>query len=441
MRNGTLLRGILGLAAALTLSTAGVITFASEASAATPTVTVTPNTGLQSTGSTVVTVSGSGYAASSAGAILECNDTTPQPTVSLLGNPVPVSCGPNPLASGATNLQPTSASGTMGPVSFTVTTGTIGPVVTGTDSTGGDAATDAAKFPCPPTAAQQAAGFSCLVAYGDAMGNQGTATLSFAGPCQAPPGARGYDMAAADGGVFNFGTLPFCGSAGGIKLNKPVVGMALTHNGGGYWLAASDGGVFNYGNAGFFGSAGGIKLNQPVVGMAATSDGGGYWLVASDGGVFNYGDAAFHGSAGALKLNKPIVGIAATPDNGGYWLVASDGGIFSYGDAAFHGSAGATPLAKPIVGIAAADAGGYWLVASDGGVFNYGDAKFFGSAGGSKLSNPIAAIVPSSDAGGYLLIGNNGGVVTYGDAQAFGSLGLVTLNQPIVGAGAPGAAA
>ena len=37
--------------------------------------------------------------------------------------------------------------------------------------------------------------------------------------------------------------------------------------GSGYWQVASDGGVFNYGSAGFYGSAGSMKLNQPVVGM------------------------------------------------------------------------------------------------------------------------------------------------------------------------------
>jgi Protein of unknown function (DUF4038) len=81
--------------------------------------------------------------------------------------------------------------------------------------------------------------------------------------------------------------------------------------GAGYWLVASDGGIFNYGDAGFSGSAGGIKLNAPVVGMAATPDGKGYWLVASDGGIFNYGDAGFSGSAGGIKLNAPVVGMAA----------------------------------------------------------------------------------------------------------------------------------
>ena len=69
----------------------------------------------------------------------------------------------------------------------------------------------------------------------------------------------------------------------------------------GYSLVASDGGIFSFGDAAFYGSAGGLKLNQPIVGMAATPDGGGYWLVASDGGIFSFGDAAFYGSAGGLQ--------------------------------------------------------------------------------------------------------------------------------------------
>jgi hypothetical protein len=82
--------------------------------------------------------------------------------------------------------------------------------------------------------------------------------------------------------------------------------------GGGYWMVASDGGIFDFGAAGFFGSAGGIQLNRPVVGMSPTPDGGGYWLVASDGGIFSYGDASFLGSAGSLHLNAPIVGMSST---------------------------------------------------------------------------------------------------------------------------------
>ena len=62
------------------------------------------------------------------------------------------------------------------------------------------------------------------------------------------------------------------------------------------WSAA-DGGVFSFCEP-FYGSMGGTRLNRPIVGMAATPDGGGYWLVAADGGIFTFGDARFYGSMG-----------------------------------------------------------------------------------------------------------------------------------------------
>src|SRR6185437_8223502 len=142
-----------------------------------------------------------------------------------------------------------------------------------------------------------------------------------------------------------------------------------------YWEAASDGGIFSFGNAQFFGSMGGKPLNRPVVGLAATPDGGGYWEVASDGGIFAFGDAGFYGSMGGRPLVAPVVSIAPTADGKGYWEVARDGGVFAFGDATFHGSMGGRPLNQPIVGLAAtADGGGYWLVAADGGIFAFGDA-------------------------------------------------------------------
>ena len=82
-----------------------------------------------------------------------------------------------------------------------------------------------------------------------------------------------------------------------------------TNSSGGYFLVATDGGIFNYGDAGFFGSAGSIKLNKPVVGILPTVTGLGYYLVASDGGIFNYGDSSFVGSQGGSPLNSPVVGI------------------------------------------------------------------------------------------------------------------------------------
>ncbi len=233
-----------------------------------------------------------------------------------------------------------------------------------------------------------------------------------------PAGGKGYWIVASDGGVFPFGAAPNNGSAAGVRLTKPVVGMAA-HPGGGYWLVATDGGVFNYG-APFDGSTGAVHLAQPIVGMAA-QPGGGYWLVASDGGIFAF-DAPFYGSTGAIRLNKPVVGMASTPTGKGYWLVASDGGIFTFGDAAFYGSTGAIRLNKPIVGMASTPTGkGYWLVASDGGIFTFGDAAFYGSTGAVHLIKPIVGMASTPTGKGYWLVASDGGIFTFGDAAFYGS--------------------
>jgi hypothetical protein len=258
-----------------------------------------------------------------------------------------------------------------------------------------------------------------------------------------PPPVAAYWLVASDGGIFSFGGAQYYGSTGGIVLNKPIVGMAATHDGGGYWMVASDGGVFSFGDAQFYGSTGNLTLNKPIVGMAVTHDGGGYWLVASDGGVFSFGDAPFYGSTGNLTLNKPIVGMAVTPDGGGYWLVASDGGVFSFGDAQFYGSTGNITLNKPIVGMIAAAAPntGYFLVASDGGIFSFGTAPFYGSLGGIPLKNPIVAAAATPGDTGYWFTDDAGLISPFGQADYYGSAPS-PLNKPIVGmAEAPGTGA
>jgi hypothetical protein len=263
-------------------------------------------------------------------------------------------------------------------------------------------------------------------------GDAGTPAPQLEVPCNAPSGGpNGYLLSASDGGVFNYGNIPFCGSTGAIQLNKPVVGTALTRDGGGYWEVASDGGIFAFGDAPFYGSMGGTALNQPIVGMAATPDGRGYWLVAADGGIFSFGDAQFYGSTGAIHLNQPIVGMAATPDGRGYWLVASDGGIFAFGDAAFHGSMGGQHLNSPVVGMAADPAtGGYWEVAGDGGIFSFG-APFYGSTGNLHLNASIVGMQASGGGSGYRFVASDGGIFCY-DAAFLGSMGGRPLNKPVV---------
>jgi hypothetical protein len=247
------------------------------------------------------------------------------------------------------------------------------------------------------------------------------------------PTVPAYWLVATDGGIFSFGGAGYYGSTGNIVLNKPIVGMAPSHDGLGYWMVASDGGIFSFGDTKFYGSTGSIKLNKPIVGMSPTPDGLGYWLVATDGGIFSFGDAAFFGSTGSIKLNQPVVGMAPTPTGLGYWLVAADGGIFSFGDAHFFGSTGSIKLNKPIINmIGDPNGGGYLLIASDGGTFSFGTAPFYGSLGGIPLKNPIVAAAVTPAVTGYWFVDAVGVVSAFGKATYFGSAPS-PLNKPIVG--------
>jgi SpoIID/LytB domain protein len=247
---------------------------------------------------------------------------------------------------------------------------------------------------------------------------------------QASGGVGGYWLDASDGGVFSFGNAQFYGSMGGVRLNKPVVGMSTTHDSGGYWEVASDGGIFSFGDALFYGSTGSLQLNQPMVGMATTPDGGGYWLVASDGGVFCFGDALFYGSTGSLHLNQPIVSIVPTRDGRGYWLVASDGGVFAFGDAGFVGSLGSSPPPTPIVGVAPTpDNGGYWLLEADGVAHAFGDAPGVGvspaSPGLGSRTSAMTALVADRSGGGFDAVDGTGQVFAYGDAPYFSDVASI----------------
>jgi hypothetical protein len=256
--------------------------------------------------------------------------------------------------------------------------------------------------------------------------SQVVAWMGPAGLPPAPPGvpvAKAYWTVSSSGAVSAYGGATNFGSASGLPLKAPIVGIASTPDGHGYWLVASDGGVFSYGDARFHGSTGAMHLNKPIVGIASAPDGQGYWLVASDGGIFAFGSARFHGSMGGSHLNAPIVAMQSSPA-GGYWMVASDGGIFTFGAARFHGSMGNQHLNDPIAGMAATpDGNGYWLVASDGGVFTFGDAVYRGSllTSSSGSSAPVISITSTPDGGGYWMIDQSGVVSAFGDGLPEGS--------------------
>jgi hypothetical protein len=252
-------------------------------------------------------------------------------------------------------------------------------------------------------------------------------------PCSVPAEANaGYDLVAADGGVFTFGQ-PFCGSAETGQLPPPLVGIAMSPGTGGYWVADAQGGVLNFGGAQLYGSMSGRHINSPIVGIAARPNGLGYWLVAADGGVFAFGDpATYFGSLVSRHLSAPIVGIASTPDGNGYWLVASNGQVFAFGDANLPGTLASKRLNAPIVSITPDVAtGGYWLTAADGGVFNF-NAPFEGSMGDAKLNEHIVGMASTADGDGYWLVGADGGIFAFGDAPFVGSMGSRKLNSPVV---------
>jgi hypothetical protein len=252
-------------------------------------------------------------------------------------------------------------------------------------------------------------------------------------PCSVPAGANaGYDLVAADGGVFTFGQ-PFCGSAETGQLAPPVVGIAMSPGTGGYWVADAEGNVVNFGGAQLYGSMMGRHLNSPIVGIAARPDGLGYWLVAADGGVFAFGNpATYFGSLLSRHLSAPVVGIASTPDGNGYWLVASTGKVFAFGDANLPRTTVPKHLNAPIVALTPDVAtGGYWLTSADGGVFNF-SAPFEGSTASMKLNEHIVGMASTADGDGYWLVAKDGGVFAFGNAPFVGSMGSRKLNTPVV---------
>jgi hypothetical protein len=90
-------------------------------------------------------------------------------------SPIPVSC-----SAPAEAQAKVSKAGNIGYTGTQIVTGTVGPPQAGADTGGsGDAATDAADFPCPPYPAQVAVGAGCEILYLDDSGQTATQPLQF----------------------------------------------------------------------------------------------------------------------------------------------------------------------------------------------------------------------------------------------------------------------
>ena len=126
-------------------------------------------------------------------------------------------------------------------------------------------------------------------------------------------------------------------------LNKPVIGMVPTHDGGGYWLIASDGGVFAFGDAGFFGSLGGAPPSTALVGVAPTPDGGGYWVLGrqrhacTTSATRRRSGVSRRLARRSARMKSPMTGLIPDFSGQGFDAVNGSGQAFAYGDAPYFG--------------------------------------------------------------------------------------------------------
>lgn len=149
-----------------------------------PSLTATPGTCLS--GGTVIALTGTGFAPTSLGEILQCNDDPSQPTVFLSGpinEAFPVSC----TGVSISHAVETHADGSLA-TTWTAISGTTGPpcgepgdlaATCPSDSSGGNTPADAADYPCPPTPAQLAIGVSCTLSFGSGSPKMQTVDISF----------------------------------------------------------------------------------------------------------------------------------------------------------------------------------------------------------------------------------------------------------------------
>ncbi len=440
------------------------LTFAPPVTAA-PTITAVPSTNLSS--GEMVQVSGAGFTPDSPWLALECNMTPGEPpgqgstpnlpigcrqTTTTTSAPPPVlpttpTTTPTtvPLGGGSPGLAVTDASGAM-QTSVSIAEGNL------------EGSTESAPYPCPPTAANLAAGGSCVVLVEDGADDLASVTLTITGAVPLPAITLSPSTGLIAGSTTEITGTNYLPDqlVGALECNDDPAQPTVEYAGEvavavscatPQLVQTSPTGTFSLRYQVSQGVTGPPSPGTDSAGNPASVDAAAYpcpptpaQQLAGDVCQIAVGDLAGDVarvpiSIGSLPAQPPpAVTMDGTPDGNGYWVVASDGGVFTFGDAAFFGSMGGQKLNAPIVGMAPTpDGNGYWLVAGDGGVSSFGDAGFRGSTGGMRLNAPIVGMAATSDGKGYWLVAGDGGVFSFGDAAFFGSMGGQKLNAPIVG--------
>ncbi len=168
-----------------------------------------------------------------------------------------------------------------------------------------------------------------------------SATANQTGPHTAPC------LDGATAGIAAFGAALDHGEPQGL-LRAPVVGIESTRSGAGYWMVGDDGGIFAFGDAPFLGSTGDLRLNRPIVDIAVTATGDGLLarrrrrrhLRVRRRAVPRL-DRRQSGStarSSASPRHQPATATGSPP---------TTAACSRFGDARFHGSTGGSPAQPP----------------------------------------------------------------------------------------------
>lgn len=267
------------LAIALVLVVLGVLSFSTAEAFAQSSLVLSESTNLVQ--AQVIQVTGSGLTPSTYGYILECNEASGEPTVSV-GAPfdmqIPVGCSAPSLK----HIVNTTSSGTLKtdyevhlsrkngpPCSYYSVFGPCGRH----DSAGLRARADAQNYPCPPSPAQQAAGVGCALVFYDAAHDVVSAPITFLGGGGPPPKNPG-------GGGGQGGTGPPT-TTGTTSPTTPTTTAVVVSSGGGG--GSGSGGSGSGGSGSSSGSRPSGAVTAPSSSLAFTGLGTGGKVLAIAG--------------------------------------------------------------------------------------------------------------------------------------------------------------